>query len=285
MRRRPALRQWLLERITRLLMAELPSYEQHVPNDFENLKRYIRKGDVILVDGNQRISLVIKYLTQSSWSHAVMFVGDEPLRRNLVPRAELVARFGDEAEHLIVEALTEGVLLSPLSKYIGQNIRVCRPYNLRKEDRARVLEDVLSRVGHAYDVKNIVDLARYFFPVSLIPRRFRRRALTLGSGQPSAVICTSMLGQAFYSVGFPVLPRVELDPVPTGKPPLWRRLLRRRPDRAGRYFNRPTTLLTPRDFDLSPYFEIVKFNFIEEMKFDYRKILWVSDDRGKVSSA
>jgi hypothetical protein len=37
------------------------------------------------------------------------------------------------------------------------------------------------------------------------------------------------------------------------------------------------TLITPRDFDLSPYFEIVKFNIIENMRFDYRKILWADD--------
>ena len=33
-----------------------------------------------------------------------------------------------------------------------------------------------------------------------------------------------------------------------------------------------------RDFDLSPYFEIVKFNIIEEIKFDYRKIMWAEDE-------
>jgi hypothetical protein len=37
------------------------------------------------------------------------------------------------------------------------------------------------------------------------------------------------------------------------------------------------TLVTPRDFDLSPYFEIIKFNIIENMRFDYHKILWVDD--------
>jgi hypothetical protein len=37
------------------------------------------------------------------------------------------------------------------------------------------------------------------------------------------------------------------------------------------------TLVTPRDFDLSPYFEIIKFNIIENMRFDYHKILWAAD--------
>jgi hypothetical protein len=36
----------------------------------------------------------------------------------------------------------------------------------------------------------------------------------------------------------------------------------------------PITLTTPRDFDVSPYFEIVKFNILEDMRFDYRQIRW-----------
>ena len=39
------------------------------------------------------------------------------------------------------------------------------------------------------------------------------------------------------------------------------------------------TLVTPRDFDLSPYFEIIKFNVIENLRFDYRKILWAEDEQ------
>lgn len=275
-------RRWLIERISALLLADIPFYEQYVVNDREQLLRCIRRGDVILIEGRQRISLIIKYLTQSLWSHCALYLGDEPLRREPHRRAELEARFGEDAEHLILEALPEGVVLSPLSKYLDHNIRVCRPYGIRREDVTRVLDEVLSRVGHRYDVKNIVDLARYFFPVSLIPRRFRSKVMTLGSGEPTEVICSRMIAEAFHSVSFPVLPRVELDPESAAPRGFFSRLLRRRPERADRYFRRPTVLVTPRDFDLSPYFEVVKFNLIEEMKLDYRKIPW-ADDRDKVA--
>ena len=40
------------------------------------------------------------------------------------------------------------------------------------------------------------------------------------------------------------------------------------------YRRRDPTLLTPRDFDLSPYFEIVKFNVIRQRGFDYERIEW-----------
>ena len=36
----------------------------------------LRPGDAVLVEGGTRISVAIKYLTQSSWSHACLFVGE-----------------------------------------------------------------------------------------------------------------------------------------------------------------------------------------------------------------
>ena len=35
----------------------------------------LKPGDVLLVEGNNHISGVIKYLTQSTWSHAALYVG------------------------------------------------------------------------------------------------------------------------------------------------------------------------------------------------------------------
>ena len=41
-----------------------------------DLASCLKKGDVLLVEGTSRFSSAIKYLTQSSWSHAAIFVGD-----------------------------------------------------------------------------------------------------------------------------------------------------------------------------------------------------------------
>jgi hypothetical protein len=46
----------------------------------------------------------------------------------------------------------------------------------------------------------------------------------------------------------------------------------------GLFRMRHPTLLTPRDFDLSPYFEAVSFNVIAEGNFDYELIQWAADD-------
>lgn len=263
----------------RLLTKPLKSYALHIPNDMAKLKRHIRKGDVILVEGNERISECIKYLTQSSWSHSALYVGNEPLKRDPSRRQEYIEQFGEDAEFLLVEALVEsGVILAPLSKYREFNIRVCRPYNLSTADVHEVLDEALRHVGDTYDLKNAFDLLRYFLPVSLVPRRFRRQALHLGSGDATRVICSSLIAESFDRVGFPVAPSFVEPPDTSASGSVLGRLLGRAAASSYGVMKRvPPSLITPRDFDVSPYFEIIKFNIIESLRFDYRKILWAED--------
>jgi hypothetical protein len=275
---------WLLAKISavaiNILTKPLQKYQLNLPNDLAALRRHIRKGDVILVEGNERISECIKYLTQSSWSHSALYVGDEPLRRDPRARDELTRNFGDEVEWLLVEALVEsGVVLSPLSKYRDFNIRVCRPYRLSSGDLSEVLDEALRSVGATYDIKNVVDLARYFLPVSLVPRRLRRKALNFGSGEPTRVICSSLIASCFGRVRFPIIPRFEQLPEESASERgrrIWPFTVG-----GGREYGVlrqvSPSLVTPRDFDLSPYFEIVKFNIIEGMRFDYHKIHWADE--------
>jgi hypothetical protein len=273
------LRARLSDVATRVLTKPRGNYSHILPNDVDRLRRGLRPGDVVLVDGDQRVSEVIKYLTQSSWSHSVLYVGDELLRRDAAQRDELLARHGSDAQHMVIEALLEGVIASPISKYASFNLRVCRPTGIQREDLARVFNEVLAQLGNRYDLKNLLDLARYFFPVSLIPRRLRRRALQLGSGLTTQVICSSLIGRAFQNVGFPILPlTTPVDALPV-RPRLSDRLLRRIPPPYPAVFRRQLpAVITPRDFDLSPYFEVVKFNLVEASGFDYRRIRWAEDE-------
>jgi hypothetical protein len=277
----PYLRNRLGAFAVRLLTKPLRRYALQIPNDMGNLRRFIRKGDVLLVEGNERISEVIKYLTQSSWSHSAIYVGDELLKRDPELRKRMLAEYGDDANHLMVEALVEsGVTLSPISKYRDFNLRVCRPYNLSNGDLKRVVEEAINAVGGSYDVRNVIDLARYFLPVSLVPRRFRRKALQFGSGVPTRVICSSLIAECFEHVRFPVVPSFEELPLDSSavQPRGLRRLISRQDARRYGVLRKVSpTLITPRDFDLSPYFEIVKFNVIEDFKFDYRKIMWAEE--------
>jgi Permuted papain-like amidase enzyme, YaeF/YiiX, C92 family len=277
-----ATRRFLIRQFTKLLTKRLKNYTSRCPNDLDELKSHIKKGDVILVEGEQRVSEVIKYLTQSSWSHSALYIGDELLRRNHPQAGQARAAFGEEANYLLVEALVEGgVVVSPLSKYLNLNIRVCRPHNLRKDHLQRIFDEVISQLGHEYDLQNVFDLARYFLPVSIVPRRFRRKALHFGSELPTQVICSSMIAAAFDEVGFPVLPQITTQPVKVTTHRSWReRFFSFTNGSRSRFiFHRPHhSLVTPRDFDLSPYFEIVKFNVIESGRFDYSQIVWANNE-------
>lgn len=274
------IRGFITRQIIDYLTKPLPHYQRFVWNDPQALRRHIRKGDVLLVDGDNRVSQIIKYLTQSCWSHAALYVGDELLRRGgeLADRARLA--FGAEADHLIVEALPHGVVASPLSKYIDYNIRIARPHRLRPEHLKVILEDTLAAIGWRYDLRNVLDLARYLVPVHAIPHVLRRTALHFGSGQPTEVICSSLLGRLFGKIRFPIQAQIEypeaFDAAEVEEPNLLRRIFGFQSDGyTGLFRMRHPTLLTPRDFDLSPYFEIVKFNVISDGRFDYQRIQWV----------
>jgi len=102
---------WFLKQITQ----RRRHYRRFVYNNPVELKAAIRPGDVLLVEGDQRVSSAVKYLTTSTWSHSALYVGDALLRRKPGEQARVYGRFGREARYLIVEALVDqGVIASPL---------------------------------------------------------------------------------------------------------------------------------------------------------------------------
>lgn len=239
--------------IARILEKPLKGYQPATTTDAVVLARALKPGDVLLVEGNNRVSSVIKYLTQSTWSHSAIYVGDC-----------LGVREPDGEPHVLIEAeMTEGVITSPLSKYRDWHMRICRPVALQEDDRARVIAFLKGRVGHEYDIKNVLDLARFLVPLP-IPERYRRRMLALGSGDPSRAICSTLIAEAFQSVHYPILARVEnvVD----------RKKSRSRYARREILHIRHHSLYAPRDFDISPYFAVVKPTI--EAGFDYKALRW-----------
>ena len=192
---------WVLDGVGRLIARYLEKpvegYEPCTPSDPAALRATLRPGDVLLVEGNNHISGIIKYLTQSTWSHAALYVGPIGDRETA------------EGEPLVlVEAnLGIGVTAAPLSKYDRFHTRICRPTGLTADDCARVCAYATERIGFDYDLKNIIDLMRYLFPLP-VPQRWRRRMMALGSGHPTRIICSALIAQAFETVRYPILPRV-----------------------------------------------------------------------------
>ena len=181
----------LVDRVGRYLARKLnqpsPGVRPFTHANVEALRRSLQPGDVLLVEGNTRVSGVIKYLTQSTWSHSALYVGDavgQPTRTG-------------ESLTLIEVNLGEGCIAAPLSKYELYNTRICRPSGLTVQDRARLVDFMVGSIGKRYDVKNITDLLRFFLPRPPVPARWRRRLLAFGSGDPTRAICSSLIAQAF----------------------------------------------------------------------------------------
>ncbi len=222
----------------------------------EKLATTLQPGDVLLVEGNTRISIAIKYLTQSTWSHAAIYIG------NALP---IGAPW--ELPKVLIEAdLQEGVRAVSLAHYAQMHTRICRPVGLNEDDRNRVINYAIARIGHHYDLKNVFDLMRYLLPTAPVPTRFRRRLLSLGSGDPTRAICSTLIAQAFESVHYPILPIMQRT---------WSDDPKHVDCYAEIYRIRHHSLYTPRDFDISPFFDIIKPTI--ENGFDYRSIAWDHD--------
>ena len=67
-----------------------------------------------------------------------------------------------------------------------------------------------------------------------------------GAGMPTRTICSTMIAEAFDAVAFPIVP-----------------LVKRIEGNTVKLFRRNPLLCTPKDFDYSPFFEIIKYPFLD----------------------
>ena len=223
-----------------------------LPTAPDHLLACLKPGDVLLVEGKSRFSAAIKYLTQSTWSHAAIYVGGH------------LAEAGGNPSHCLIDAdLVDGVRSVAIGEFADLHTRICRPVGLREEECRQVTAFAIARLGNQYDLRNVIDLARYLLPTPPVPLRLRRRMLALGSGDPTRAICSTLIAQAFQSIHYPILPVID-----------------------SRSINDPNclacveeflqirhhSLFAPRDFDVSPYFQIVKPSV--EMGFDFHALRW-----------
>ena len=189
-------------------------------------------------------------------------VETEILIRNPFAIAPLLDPFGDTLLPLIVT-------LVPIAKYAHFNLRVCRPVGIPLEQRYAVIDYALDRIGRAYDSQQIVDLARYLFPYPPVPVWFRRRMLAIGAGDPTKAICSALIAEAFASIRYPILPeRLNYKGRVIGVAPFVEREI---------LHIRKSGLYAPRDFDVSPYFQIVKPGLDDG--FDFTTLRWAPADQ------
>lgn len=254
---------WLGYRITQWLIRDGPPPPSPLC-DFNRLRYELKPGDVILIEGRSRVADVIKMITQSPWSHSALYIGrlydipDPKLRTIVDTHFE-----GDPEDQLIVEALMGfGTLVAPLSKYRHDHLRICRPEGLSPNDAQHVVGYAIKRIGLRYDIRQVLDLARFLFPWGLLPRRWRSSLFQHNAGEPTRTVCSTLLAEAFNEVDFPILPFID-----------------RGDDGSVRFFKRNPKLFAPRDFDYSPYFDIIKYPFLGLNDIGlYRRLPWSTDE-------
>jgi hypothetical protein len=229
-------------------------------SDFERIRYELKPCDVLLVEGRSRVSDVIRMTTQSPWSHAALYVGrlhdieDPNVRAAIHQYARPLAN-----EQLVIESQLEtGTVVRPLSVYRDDHLRICRPKGLAMNDGQAVTAYAVSRLGTGYNVRQVVDLLRFLFPWSFLPRRWRSSLFRHNAGDATRTVCSTMIAEAFAAVQFPILPLVE-----------------RSDSNAVQLYLRNPKLCVPSDFDYSPYFEIIKYPFLDfTAHSSYRLLPW-----------
>ena len=231
------------------------------PINFARLEAQVRPGDVLLIEGRTRVAHAIRAITHSVWTHSALVVGRLADVRD--PALRAVARAGLRPEErdapLLVESeLGRGTFVSSLLRYRDTHLRLCRPRGLGRADARRVATYALLHVGWGYDMRQILDLARFLVPWwAVVPRRWHSSLFAHNHQQATLTICSTMIAQAFHRVRFPVMPVVVQEP--------------------GGYRLLPVNsrLVTPRDFDHSPYFEVIKYPLLDRDDIGfYRRLPW-----------
>ena len=253
------IKNYLWERFVAWLTYEPPNYQTPLTN-FERLRYELRPGDVLLVEGRSNVSEIIRTITQSIWTHSFFYIGrlhdiDDPAMRAHVQKF----RHCEMDDQLIIEALLgEGIVVKTLDEYKGEHLRICRPRGITRADVQKVINYAISQLGVDYNVRQLMDLARFMFPYWFLPKRWRSTLFEHNAGRPTKTVCSTMMAEAFARVRFPIHPVLYRD----GNGQL--KLMRKN-----------SQLVTPRDFDHSPYFDVIKYPMLD---FDelgvYRKLPW-----------
>ena len=239
---------------------------------FDRIRQELKPCDVLLVAGRSRISEVVKVVTQSAWSHAALYVGRLHDIEDDDARAMLAVHVGERSpgEQFVIEShLGQGTIARPLAAYREDHLRICRPAGLSLSDARTILAYAASRLNTPYDVRQILDLARFLLPWGILPRRWRSSLFRASASKATRTVCSTMIAEAFNAVQFPILPLVQADE-----------------DGQLKLFRRNPKLCTPSDFDYSPYFEIINYAFMDfGHHANYRLLPWSEADVGGASGA
>ena len=154
------LKEYISRAILRYLSKSTTRYAPFFSPPPDVFQRALQPGDILLIEGNTRLSAIIKFLTQSTWSHAALYLGEQAV-------AQTSDGTPDSEPNVLLEADVEhGVTTAGLSKYSNFNKRICRPVGLSREDKQKVVDYALARLGKQYELKGNCRPGALFVPLS-----------------------------------------------------------------------------------------------------------------------
>ena len=226
--------------------------------DFSRIRQEAIPCDVLLIEGRNKAHNAIKAISSSDWSQAVLYIGrlldiEDPGLRTIINNY-----YDCEPDtHLIIETrIGQGVIVSPLITLEQEHIRICRPKGLAQNDIQQVIRYAISRIGTQSDKLNLFDLTRFFIPWFLFPKSWRMPLFKYNAGQHTKTASADLIAESFDFVQFPILP-----------------LVKKSGSNGIQLFRRIPKLCLPIDFDQSPYFDIIKYPFIDFTNHSSKSLL------------
>jgi len=141
--------QWLLK--------EVPLNRDYLSH-YKTIEKLVKPGDVILIEGNSRVSGIIRSLTHSPWTHAALCIGKVVDIKNSDTLNLIRTQYknGSQKTCLLIESeIGAGTIISPLSKYKKYHIRVLRPKGLTSKDAELVINYAANRLGTRYNLRHL----------------------------------------------------------------------------------------------------------------------------------
>lgn len=234
---------WIDKKMLDYLNTEIESKRGYLC-DFGRICQEIIPGDVLLVEGHNRTSLMVKNITRSPWTHSALYIGRLHSIEDIAQQQKVQKFYkGKPSEQLLIECeLGHGTIIQPISHYDEHHIRICRPQGLSQRDAQSVIAYAINHLGKQYDRRHVMDLGRYFLANPLIPSRWRSSLFKKRNPKHSTnEICSTLIAEAFAQIRYPIRPSINKE------------------KRGIKYTEMNPNLITPSDFDYSPYFSIIKY--------------------------
>lgn len=239
-------------------------------SDFERVRQTLQPGDVLLIDGQSRLDDKLKSITLSRWSRTALYLG----RLHDIADPSLRATLGaylpcSPDTQLIVQArLDRGLVLEPLSALEPDHLRICRPRGLPQKERREVARYAISKLGLGSE-RAWWSLFALLMPWGWLPRSWRTSLFARTASGLLQLLTGTTLGEAYSFVQYPVLPLVK----------------RAQQDSPALYRRQPRVFFAA-DFDHSPYFDVIKYPFIDRVSGEKLRLQpWQGREDGELHHA